>query len=333
MRKKIARSEGIPELVLYGIDFSHLRLLDLTKLADQAEPFYRWIEKQFQMEFHQSKTLQDLILSATRQELQRAIERCYAAQDREGLPKLYDGGGIAYKHREACYFLFAWMARDAAVQRLKPLIGRASKSTGQAGIKLEPEVLAAILHRYRSNLKYFDWAVIREVTIQRLEGSRRAKKGSAIETLVRTAVSHALAYYFKTRGNYGNYIDFEILNSPLKVKNRTYDVAAWLQNRDGAKRLVVFPVKTRETEGGGHAHLFSRDIEQANLDIISLYPNAVIAFVIVAKNWSSEELNTLEAKYEQVFYFDTNPNRFAGFDDPSQAELNMMIEKILESNV
>lgn len=31
------------KIELYGIDFTHYRLIDLIDLANQAEPFYRWI--------------------------------------------------------------------------------------------------------------------------------------------------------------------------------------------------------------------------------------------------------------------------------------------------
>lgn len=317
------------ELLLHGVDISHGRLVDLTQLADQAEPFYLWIEKQFQIHFHSSKNLQELIFEASRDEIQSAITVCYSAADQGSLPKLFDGGGVAYKHRDACFFLFAWMARDAAVQRLKPLISRASKTTSLSSKEVEIEALALLLERYREIVRYFTWPVIREVTLQRLEGSRRAKKGSAVETLVRSALSHSFAYYFRTRSNYGRFVDFEIIDKPLKVKNRTYDVAAWLSLQDGTKKLLVLPVKTRETEGGGHAHLFSRDIEQANLDIIDSFPDAVIAFVIIAQNWSTTEIDHLAEAYEEVFYFNTNPNAFVGFDEAKQKDMNRLVERLL----
>jgi hypothetical protein len=318
------------ELIIRGVDFTHARLVDLTKLADQAGPFYSWIETEFQSHFHSAKGLQELILSASLEELKGAIKRCFEANNVSQLPKLFDGGGVPYKHIDACFFMFAWIARDAAVQRLKPLIS-AIKDKGPRGSKeAEIEVLASLIFHYKSNLKFFDWSVIREVTLQRLEGSRRAKKGSAVEMYARTALSHAFTYYFQTRRNYGKFSDFEISDKPLKVKNRTYDVAAWLTRPDGTKLLLVLPVKTRETQGGGHAHLFSRDIEQANLDILANHPDAVIAFVIIAQNWSSEELKQLERTYEHVFYFDKNPNTFIGFDDASQVEMNKLVERILD---
>ena len=74
----------------------------------------------------------------------------------------------------------------------------------------------------------------------------------------------------------------------------------------------------------------SRDIEQANLEILALYPDAVIAFVIIAQNWAAEELQQLENAYEHVFYFDRNPNTFIGFDEASQVEMNKLVERVLD---
>jgi len=327
--EKKSPQKAYSELIVLGVDFTHARLVDLTKLADQAGPFFAWIEKEFQIHFHSNKNFQDLIFDSSLKDLIGAITRCYQAEDTSKLPKLFDGGGVPYKHLDACFFMFAWIARDAAVQRLKPLISSIPKKGARGSKDAEIEVVANLIFHYKENLRFFDWPVIREVTLQRLEGSRRAKKGSALEIYARTALSTAFTYYFKTRGNYGKFIDFEILDKPFKVKNRTYDVAAWLVRKDGTKQLLVLPVKTRETQGGGHAHLFSRDIEQANQDILAIYRDAVIAFVVVAQNWSSAELDELENKHEHVFYFDQNPNTFIGFDDQSQVEMNKLVERIL----
>ena len=318
------------ELIVRGVDFTHARLIDLTKLADQAGPFYAWIEKEFQIHYHSAKPLAELIMTTDLDELKKAINRCYSATEVSKLPKLFDGGGVPYKHLDACFFMFAWMARDAAVQRLKPLISAAQRTGVKGSKEVEIEVLANLLIHYRGNLKFFDWSVIREVTIQRLEGSRRAKKGSAIELHARAALGQGFVYYFQTRGNYGQYKDFQILEKPLKVNNRTYDVAAVLERPDGSKKYLVVPVKSRETQGGGHAHLFSRDIEQANQEILGIYPDAEIAFLIIAQNWASEEIAQLEKVYEHVFYFDQNPNTFLGFDDANQVEMNKLIERVLQ---
>lgn len=320
-------------LFLYTVDFNHLRLLDLTKLADQAEPFYKWVQKKFQIYTHSGDSLENLIKRSSSEVIKQAILTCYLEKELSSVPKLFDGGGIPYKHKDACFFFFSWLARDAATQRLTPLISAAmKKSEGITRVELEAEVLSLLLYSYKDNIKFFDWSVFREVALNRLEGSRRAKKGSAIETYIRTALTESFSYYYKTRGNYGSYTDFRIMDRPLKVKNRTYDVAAIVKN-DKEDRLIVLPVKTRETQGGGHSHLFSRDIEQANKDILEIYPTACIIPVIIAQNWSIEEIYIQEKEYGNVFYFNQSPNTFSGFDFSSQEKLNLILEKVLENEL
>lgn len=314
---------------LFGIDFTHYRLVDLIALANQAEPFYRWIEKQFQLVTHRADTFETIIRTIGLDQIRAGIRACMEYGKTSDVPKLYDGGGIPYEHKQACYFMFAWMARDAATQRLRPLISKAHKQDGSPTREIEIEALANLLFTYRDRLVYFDWPVIREVTIQRLEGSRRAKRGSAFETYLRSALAQGFSYYYKTHGNYGVYSDFKIWPTPIKINNRTYDAAVELFTAGGRKRMLIIPAKTRETEGGGHAHLFTRDIEQANEDILAVYPDAIIAFMIVAQNWSAEEIAMLSNKYAAVFYFDVNPNEFTGFES-QQVRMNILIEGILD---
>ena len=312
-----------------GIDFGHLRLVDLTRLADQAEPFYRWAEVKFQIATHRGDSLEKIVRSASPAEMQAAILSCYLEVPTASTPRMFDGGGVPYKHRKACFFFFSWLVRDAATQRLAPLISKAVKATGENRIEFEAKILAQLLHSYKDNLRYFEWPIFREVAIQRLEGSRRAKKGSANELFVRTALTEAFSYVYRTRGHYGNCEHFDIMSRPLKVGNRTYDVAAVLKSSSGLERLIVMPVKTRETQGGGHAHLFSRDVEQANQDILAVHPEATIVSVIVAQNWSADEIAIQEEAHGAVFHFNVNPNAFQGFDVASQARLNEIVDKEL----
>ena len=322
------KKAGPKKLELFSVDFTHYRLEDLIVLANHAKPFYEWVEKQFQMELHTSDSLNEIMKHATLNNIKAVISKCMDANETDKIPKLFDGGGIPYEHRSACYFYFSWMARDAATQRLRPLISRAKKNSQLSTKEIEIEALSNLLFFYRDRLEFFDWAAIREVTIQRLEGSRRAKKGSAFETDVRSSLAQAFSYYFQTRGNYGSYRDYKILDKPLKINNRTYDAAVELTRFDETVHYIIIPVKTRETEGGGHAHLFTRDIEQANLDILKVYPDATIAFVIVAMSWSQDEIEDLKKRYAHVFYFDCNPNEFTGFG-ARQKEMNIFIEEVL----
>jgi hypothetical protein len=90
------------------------------------------------------------------------------------------------------------------------------------------------------------------------------------------------------------------------------------------------PIKTRETEGGGHSHLFTRDIMAAIGELKNDPQSYHMIVVIVALNWSISELGNMENKIDKLFYFNMNPNQFLGFDDRSQIELNKYIQGILD---
>lgn len=326
------------DLIIGGADFNHIRLAELIKLADQAEPFYLWVEKVFRHHTGRADSLEKIVKTASREDIKAAIIACYGVEDSSGVPKLFDGGGVAYRHLKACRSFFAWFVRDAATQRLQPLVSKAFNTLKKSEPELqrtdlEADIFARLLTDYRDDLMYFSWPTIREVTISRLEGSRRAKRGTVLEMFARSALAEAIAYYHKVHGDYGVFRDIQIFEKPLKVNNRTYDVVAELTREDETSELFVMPVKSRETQGGGHAHLFTRDLEQANLDIWKVYPDAIVVPVVVAENWSKEELNLDVVDYSDVFHFPTNPNRFAGFGEEEQVRLNRFMERVLDWNL
>jgi hypothetical protein len=82
------------------------------------------------------------------------------------------------------------------------------------------------------------------------------------------------------------------------------------------------PVKTRETEGGGHAHLFTRDIISTINEIKKEIEKLHLVVVIIAENWAPEELTIIDSSIDIIFHFNMNPNQFTGFDDKTQQKLN-----------
>lgn len=321
-------------LEIYGVDFSHLRLSELIKMADQEEPFYQWVEKVFRQVTGRADSLDTILETASQESIEEAILKCFTLKGQPDIPKLFNGVGVPYSHDRACYLFFSWLVRDAGTQRLTPLFSKAYETyhknyPQKTRRQLESEVFSKLLVNYRSPLRYFSWPVVREVFISRLEGSRRAVRGSQIEHLVRTALAQSITYFFKVNRNYGSYVDVVIHDKPLKIENRTYDVVASLTREDGSKRYVILPVKTRETQGGGHAHLFTRDIEQANEDIRTIYHDAFIAPVVIAESWPEKEKDLKSVKYDDLFHFPINPNRFIGFSEEEQVHLNRMMELIL----
>jgi hypothetical protein len=275
-------------LIIAGIDLSHERLVDLAYLADQAEPFYRWVEGRFQRVLSRQASLDDILQTSSLDGLKSGIADCYYQKaSQETLPALFDGVGRNYPHARACFYFFSWMIRDAPQQRLAPLIQRIQRSTGQTREDIEIEVLARMIFQYRPVVKTFAWQAMREVIIDRLEGSRRSIKGHEKEALLRLALLKSFQRFFNEHQNYGLYAAFKIPSRQIVLENESYDVSVSLLGLHGeVVRRILLPIKTRETEGGGHAHLFTRDIKAALTKVRRASPDDLVCVVIIAKNWS-----------------------------------------------
>ncbi|MDJ0660010.1 MAG: hypothetical protein QNJ42_11055 [Crocosphaera sp.] len=319
------------ELIVHQVNITHYRLVELCHLADQAKPFYDWVEKIAKKETGSHKTLNEILLSASKETLFNIIDYCYNESD-ENKPLLFDGIGRVYPHKKACFYFFAWIIRDAPQQRLAPLISRMRKLENIDKVMAETDTLCQLIYEYKSYVKSFEWLTVREIIIDRLEGSRRSIKGHHLEANVRTALITSFQYYFSVYGNYGIYKKVKIADKQIKIDNHTIDVSAELINRNnGQKERLLIPIKTRETEGGGHAHIFTRDIMAAIHDIKENNHKHHIAVVIIAQNWSASELENIDDQIDLIFHFDMSPNKFNGFDDDSQIKLNKYIEGILNN--
>ncbi|MFN8483156.1 MAG: hypothetical protein U0768_08935 [Anaerolineae bacterium] len=318
------------DLVVHQTDITHHRLIALTKLADQAKPFYDWVEKQAKRITGSHKNLNEILLNCSQEEIEALIHACYSDTTAEK-PFLFDGIGRIYPHTKACFYFFAWMIRDAPQQRLSPLISRMQKADDISRLTAETDCLAALIFEYRDLVRSFDWQVVREIVLDRLEGSRRSFAGHSIEASVRASLITALQYYYSVYGNYGKYRTVEIAKKQIKLGKHTVDVSADLIAREGGDRTrLLIPVKTRETEGGGHSHLFTRDIITAINDLKQEAHNYHIVAVVIAQNWSTSELSAMRDQVDRVFYFNMSPNKFVGFDEEAQIQLNRYIASILE---
>lgn len=321
-------------LVIEDIDFTHIRLMDLSRLADQAKPFYDWVEKQFQRILASDLSLNELLQTRPKDDIRTAITACYHPKNIAGIPFLFDGIGRTYSHQKACYYFFAWIIRDAPQQRLSPLIQRVTRLSQNPRQTVEIEVLASLIEKYRGYVKTFAWDAIREVIIDRLEGSRRSLKGHEKETFVRTAVLSAIQDYFGQYGNYGIYAGITILDKQVVVGNETYDVCVHLQDEQNhLQRRIFVAIKTRETEGGGHAHLFSRDILSAIHTMREQAANDFLMVVIIAKNWSSRELERLNHIVDYLIVLDTYADDTLVMEDSQQTQLNNFIAEILNNRL
>lgn len=320
------------ELIVHKIDVSHARLVELTKLADQAKPFYEWIENKVKIHIGSHKDFNEILFELPESKIKSSILACFNSSD-ESKPFLFDGIGRMYPHQKACFYFFAWIIRDAPQQRLSPLISRMRRIDDVTKLEAEVDTLAKLIHEYRDNVKSFSWVTVREVFIDRLEGSRRSIKGHDLEILCRTALVTAFQTYYQTHNNYGKYKTIEIADSQIKLGTHTFDLSVKLKLGPNEERLLLIPIKTRETEGGGHAHLFSRDVVTAVSETREIIKNSVICLVIVARNWSPREIEGIEGLINSVIHFDSNPNSFSGFDDDSQIKLNLFIQGLLDGKV
>jgi hypothetical protein len=235
-----------------------------------------------------------------------------------------------YPHGKACFYFFAWIIRDAPQQRLDPLISRMCKLEEIEKLVAEIDALIELIFEYKLYVKSFDWMTVREVIIDRLEGSRRSIKGHYLEASVRTALITSFQNYFAIYGNYGKYKKIIIADKQIKLSNHTVDVSVELIPKGGgATEKLLMPIKTRETEGGGHAHIFTRDIIAAVRDLKEDTNKYHIIAVIIAQNWSASELSNIDDQIDRIFHFDMSPNKFNGFDEKMQINLNKYIEGIL----
>lgn len=319
------------DLIIHKINIAHYRLIELTELADQAKPFYDWIEKHAKRITGSHRSLNEILFSCSKTEIRKIINACYLDENDEK-PLLFNGIGRVYPHFKACFYFFAWMIRDAPQQRLSPLISQMQKVDKVAKLVAETDSLVELIFEYRTIVKSFEWQAVREIVIDRLEGSRRSISGHNLEANVRASLITAIQHYYSIYGNYGKFKKVEISDKQIKVGRHTIDVSVDLIPKIGNNReRLLIPVKTRETEGGGHSHLFTRDIITAITDIKSESNNYHIVVIIIAENWSASEITTITNKIDMIFHFNMNPNKFFGFDEESQVRFNKYIETILGS--
>lgn len=206
--------------------------------------------------------------------------------------KLFDGLGRPYSDTIAKWYFLAWILRDAPAQRLGPLLRSVEGDT------LDKKK-AALLNQLRKfvgplfpKAANWEWPVLSEVMLARLEGSRRALKGTHFESLVRDALR---ALFKKHR------IPLAVGEKETRINEETYDVQVSI-----GKATVLLPVKTRETMGGGHANLFTRDIHKS---ISVARDNGYECIpIIIAESWGG---NLKSLGCDHHVYIQANPNQAA----------------------
>jgi hypothetical protein len=219
------------EIIVHQVNIAHYRLVELSKFADQAKPFYDWMEKVAKQLTGYNKSLSEILLTVNKPEIKQIILSCYS-NEAEEKPLLFDGVGRVYEHTKACFYFFAWLIRDAPQQRLSPLVSRMQKIDNVKKIVAETDALVELIYQYRSIVKTFDWHTIREIIIDRLEGSRRSISGHKIEASVRTSFVAAIQHYYSIYNNYGKFKKVVAADKQIKVGRDTIDVSAELIYKD-----------------------------------------------------------------------------------------------------
>ena len=141
-------------------------------------------------------------------------------------------------------------------------------------------------------------------------------KGTRFEIIVR----RILTEIFFQQG-----LDLKVGHKQITISDETYDV----QVEAGQKKILI-PVKTRETMGGGHANLFTRDIFKS----VSVAQNNGYDCipVIIAESWAGD-LQSLNC--EHVVYIQANPNQLEQVEPELAGKLESLIpvwRKFVEGN-
>lgn len=221
--------------------------------------------------------------------------------------RLYNGMGEPYPNRQARWLFLSWLLRDAPAQRLQPLV---RTMPGDSVTERRSNLLNSLrkdLQTIFPDPASWEWPALSEVLIARLEGSRRALRGTLFEAIVR----RSLATVFERHS-----IELRIGDSQVRLYEETYDVVIY-----GLTETVLLPVKTRETMGGGHAMLFTRDIEKA-ISVAEEVGHRCIP-IIVAESWGG---NLEDLVCENFVYLRMNPNQITLVEPMLVQELENLIE-------
>lgn len=279
----------------------NLRLQELATIVEQNKPFYDAFSKFLQC--HGYANVAAFIHDEDSAKARSAIAS-YLANPAGAT--LHDGLGRPYTNGKAKWYFLAWILRDAPVQRLEPLLRSVDGST----LEEKKAVLINHLREFVGPLfpdsEKWTWPVVSEIMLARLEGSRRALKGTRFESLVRNLLTELFS---------ANALDLAVGEKQIMIGDETYDIQVV-----SAKSKILMPVKTRETMGGGHANLFTRDIHKA---ISVAQENGYLCIpIVIAESWGGN-LDSLHC--ENSIYIQANPNQVDEIGSKLAAELESLL--------
>ncbi len=284
----------------------NLRLQELVVIVNENRAFYEDF-----VEFLGDQGYSSILEFVQETSDSRAASTIEKYLQRESSEVLYDGLLRPYANSKAKWFFLAWLMRDAATQRLQPLLRTASGTTDveRKGYLLnEVRKFVAPLFPDTGN---WDWAAISEVMLARLEGSRRALKGNLFESIVRRSLNRIIE---------DHELPLQVGDTQIKIEDETYDVQV-----SGEGGTLLIPVKTRETMGGGHALLFTRDIFKSIM--VATERDYLCIPVVIAESWTGD-LESLDSKY--YVYIQANPNQIRSVEPLLDIEMERLLH-VLES--
>ena len=219
---------------------------------------------------------------------------------------LFDGIARPYNQNKSKWYFIAWLLRDAPQQRLQPIVSDVKKgNTTENRIWVINEVRKFVAPLLPGKDQW-QWPAIAEVMLQRLEGSRRALKGSLFEAIVRAQLTDLFR---------DHKISLKVTPGEVKINDETYDIEV-----SGGKQKILMPVKTRETMGGGHALLFTRDIHKSIT--VADASGFICIPVVIAESWGGK-LDDLPSAHH--IHIPVNPNQVEKINPLLRRELEKLV--------
>lgn len=277
----------------------NIRLRELAIVAESNRPMFEDFVSF--LKGRQFSDLHDFVVSTDNTRTKATLAKYFLRPLPKGVT-LYDGIARPYADEKAKWLLLGWIFRDAPEQRLRPMLSSVvGRSTTEKKVILFDEIRSYLGKIFPEKEKW-EWVVISEVVIDRLEGSRRSIKGTLFEAIVRGQLE--TLFLLKK-------LQLTVSKSEVRLEGETYDVQVV-----GKKGAILMPVKTRETMGGGHANLFTRDIHKS----ITVAHGAGYECipVVIAESWGGD-LASLACKIS--IYIDKNPNQVTEVRPLLEAEL------------
>lgn len=282
----------------------NIRLKELFLITEQNKPFFEYFEK-----FVIGKGFSNIHKFIISSEQEKCFYLIYQFLN-DPLPahiKLFDGVAKPYPDDKAKWLFLGWLLRDAPEQRLKPML---KQMKGDNTKKRRARLINIVRSQVGTLLTEEDrwnWTAVSEVMMDRLEGSRRAIKGTLFEAIVRRQLKDVFKRFD---------ISAVVHVNETRIDGETYDVVV-----SGNNRQVLIPVKTRETMGGGHALLFTRDIHKS-ISVAALNGYKCLP-IVIAESWSGslQDLDCVD-----FIYIDKNPNQVGIVEAILVSELEKRID-------